>query len=320
MTSKGKIAIIGSGLIGRNWAIIFTSFGYNVQLFDSNKELLNKAPELIRNELHDMCSSQSARGNLTLEQRMALVSTAESLKDCLSQVIHVQECVFEDVALKQAIFKQVDELIDETNTHATLASSTSFCMPSVLFKDVSDKHIHQCLVAHPINPPAFVRLVELVLHPKTSPVIVAKTRAFFAEVGQKPVVLKKEVPGFALNVLQTAVLHQCYSLVKDGIVSAEDIDTVVTDGLGPRYAFIGPWMTAHLNAQGMAEYFEKYSEGLFQVAKSRPEIEKMQGPLADQISQELATLVPLDKLQEKRAWRDKCLKELDLVKAKIDNN
>lgn len=70
------------------------------------------------------------------------------------------------------------------------------------------------------------------------------------EVGQKPVVLSREIEGFALNRIQYAILNECWRLIADGILNVEDIDSVMSDGLGMRYAFLGPMETAHLNAEG----------------------------------------------------------------------
>ena len=93
-------------------------------------------------------------------------------------------------------------------------------------------------------------LVEIVPAPWTHPDIVTRTRALMEEIGQKPVTLKKEVPGFSLNRIQYAILDECYRQVANGVISVEDVDTVMSDGLGMRYAFMGPWETAHLNAKG----------------------------------------------------------------------
>lgn len=76
------------------------------------------------------------------------------------------------------------------------------------------------------------------------------TRAIQTRIGQKPVVLKKEVEGFALNRIQYAIINECWNLIEDGVLSAPDMDTVMSEGLGMRYAFLGPLETAHLNAEG----------------------------------------------------------------------
>lgn len=70
------------------------------------------------------------------------------------------------------------------------------------------------------------------------------------EVGQKPVVLSREIEGFALNRIQYAILNECWRLINDGVLDVKDIDSVMSDGLGMRYAFLGPMETTHLNAEG----------------------------------------------------------------------
>lgn len=285
-------------------------------MYDVNSDVLAKSLDILRNDLNELVATNSARTSLSVDDRMKLITTVSTLEECISDVIHIQECAFEDVPMKQGIFKQIDDLLDEANTSTIIASSTSFCMPSILFKDVT-KHIDQCLVAHPVNPPLLVRLVEIVCQSKTRPDIANKARELMSGVGQKPVVLHKEVGGFAVNVIQSAILHQAFSLINDGIISVEDIDTVMSEGLGARYAFIGPWMVAHLNATGMEEYFQKYSNGLYSITSERPVL-RMEGETAKKIIDSLNSQVPIDRLPEKRAWRDRCLKELDDVKSKLN--
>lgn len=292
--------------------MIFSSFGYRVQLYDVNAECLAQAPDLIARELKELCDKKLARGTLSLEERLALISTTESLEECLRDAIHVQECVFDNLPLKQELFKKVDSLVGDNNEVA-ICSSTSIHLPSLVFEGVV-KHKSQCLVAHPINPPLHVRLVELIPCPETREEILIRTRLTMDEVGQKPVVLHKEISGFALNRLQYAVFQEAFRLIHDGVMSPEDVDTVVSDGLGPRYAFMGPWMTAHLNATGMGEYLEKYAGGIYNVSKDCQPLLRIEGEAAQQIVDAMMIEVPLNKLAEKRAWRDKCLIELAKIK------
>lgn len=284
-----------------------------MQLYDVNADCLAKAPEIIRAELKKLCDQKLARGDLSLEDRMSLITTASSLKDCLKGATHIQECVFDNLSLKQELFKQIDDQLEASNVDVAICSSTSVHLPSLVFSQVV-KHKNQCLVAHPINPPLFVRLVELITLPNTREDILIKTRLFMDEVGQKPVVLNKEVSGFALNRLQYAVFQEAFRLVHDGIMTAEDVDTVVSDGLGPRYAFMGPWMTAHLNATGIIEYFEKYSEGIYNVSKDCQPLLRIAGEAAQQVEDAMMVEVPIDMLDKKRAWRDRCLIELARIK------
>ncbi|KAL3204416.1 hypothetical protein MRX96_011433 [Rhipicephalus microplus] len=172
------------------------------------------------------------------------------MAECLKGAIHVQECVFENVELKQKVFLEMDKLVDD---HTVLCSSTSCFPPSAFTKEM--KHRSQAIVGHPVNPPYYVPLVEIVPAPWTSP--------------------------------DYAILNECWRLIQDGVVDTADMDTVMSEGLGMRYAFLGPLETAHLNAEGMLEYADKYAKGI---------------------------KVPLKDLQKRRQWRDTKLAELSKLK------
>lgn len=92
--------------------------------------------------------------------------------------------------------------------------------------------------------------VELVPSPWTDSGIVSKTIAILKEIGQKPVVCKKEIYGFALSRMQQAIINECWRLIQDDVMSVEDVDAVMSEGLGMRYAFLGVFETCHLNADG----------------------------------------------------------------------
>lgn len=120
-------------------------------------------------------------------------------------------------------------------------------------------------------------LVEIVPAPWTNPEVVQKTRAIMDEIGQKPVTLSREIEGFALNRIQYAILNETWRLVEAGILNVKDIDSVMSDGLGMRYAFLGPLETAHLNAEGMENYFERYSKTIHAVSETMGPTPKWKG-------------------------------------------
>lgn len=225
----------------------------------------------------------------------------------------MKECVFEDIELKKKVFLELDAICSDS---VVLCSSTSCFLPSLIAEKL--KHRSQFIVGHPVNPPYFVPLVEIIPSPWTDAAILQRTKELLSKVGQKPVVLKKEVPGFIVNRVQYAILNECYRLIQDDVISVEDVDTVMSDGLGMRYAFMGPWETAHLNALGMKEYFEKYSQGIYDVSMTMGPVPKMEGKTADVITKELTTKIPIDKLNERRQWRDERLIALSSLKKKLD--
>ena len=311
--SKGKIAIVGSGLIGRSWSMLFAAAGYEVQLFDVIPENVTSALKLLETDLKQLEADGLLRGSLTADQQLQLISGADSLQSCLSGAIHCQECVFEDIELKKKVFRQLDDVADDT---VVLSSSTSCFLPSLFTAGL--KHGSQCIVSHPINPPYYVPLVELIPAPWTAPEVVTRTRALITEIGQKPVTLKKEVPGFSVNRIQYAILNEVAAQVKAGIISVEDVDQVMCSGLGMRYAFMGPYETAHLNAAGMKEYFEKYQQGMAHVLSDmEPNVFAAGGSFLQEISDYWHKEIPVEKLQERRKWRDDRLIALSQLKKRM---
>ena len=203
--------------------------------------------------------------------------------------------------------------IDQYATNQTiLASSTSCFLPSLFTESLNNRS--QAVVAHPINPPYFVPLVEIVPASWTSAQTLEKTKKIMNLIGQKPVVLKKEIQGFIVNRIQYAILDECYRLIADNIISVDDVDAVMSEGLGMRYAFLGPWETAHLNANGIGEYFEKYAKGIYEVSKTFGPTPRMKGPVAEHITKEMLKKIPLESLNRKRKWRDECLIAISQLK------
>src|SRR5262249_20259952 len=148
---------------------------------------------------------------------------------------------------------------------AILASSTSTIVASRFTEKLKGRS--RCLVAHPVNPPHLVPLVELVGAPWTSPKVIAKAKALYQAVGQVAIVVKKEVDGFILNRLQAVLLAEAFRLVEGGYVTPQDLDKTLKDGLGLRWSFMGPFETIELNAPGgIPDYCGRYGGPLSALA------------------------------------------------------
>ncbi|KAG8188113.1 hypothetical protein JTE90_029041 [Oedothorax gibbosus] len=308
MAGKGKIAIVGSGLIGRSWAMLFASAGYNVVIYDKDPKASEAALKVIEEQLKQLESSEMLRGSLSAAEQLKLITRTEDLETCVKDASHVQESVPENFELKKMIFQKLDDLASDT---MTLASSTSCIMPSSFSETL--KHRSQVVVAHPANPPYYVPIVEIVPSKWTSPDVVTHTIDLMKEIGQKPVVVKKEVYGFAINRMQYAIINECWRLVQDGVMSVEDIDAVMSEGLGMRYAFLGVFETCHLNADGIMDYCNRYANGIYNVSETFGPVPKMEGKTAEIVHEELCKKTPLQSLDARRKWRDErlaCLAKL----------
>lgn len=311
---EGYIVIIGSGLIGKSWAMVFASGGFQVRLYDIIKEQVTAALEDIRKQMDELTKSGMLRGSLNADQQISLISGSSDLETALEGAIFIQECVPENLELKLKIFSDLDAHVNNT---AIISSSTSCLSPSKMFNGL--RHVKNCIVAHPVNPPYYVPLVELVPHPQTDPITVEKTYHLMKKIGQSPVKLMKETDGFVLNRLQYAVISEAWRLVQDGVITPRDVDIVMSEGLGMRYAFLGPLETAHLNAEGFKSYCERYGEGIQRVLKTFGPVPNFSGDVAEKIDQALWDDQPdkSDQLKARREWRDACLSHLAKLKKEM---
>jgi len=315
MAGVGQVGIVGSGLIGKSWAMLFAAAGYEVLLYDLYEEQVHAALDNIKEQLNTLESKGLLRGKLTAVQQGQRIKAAASLKECVQNATFVQECVPENLDLKIKIFQELDALIGSD----TILSSSTSCIPSSKFAE-NLKHRSQVIVSHPVNPPYYVPLVELIPNPWTETWVTTRTKEIMTEIGQSPVVVNKELPGFALNRIQYVILNECWRLVNDGVMSASDVDKVMSDGLGHRYAFLGPLEVAHLNAEGMRSYCDRYGETIWNVSQTYgavPEWRRTDGAEATKVCDQLEEMTPLDSLEERRKWRDARLTALASLKHKM---
>jgi 3-hydroxyacyl-CoA dehydrogenase len=242
----------------------------------------------------------------------ARIVPASTIGATLQDSVYVQESVRETLEAKQAIFAEMDAL---AAPECILASSTSFIPASAFSAGLAGRA--RCLVAHPVNPPHVVPVVELCPAPWTSAAVVERARALHASVGQVPVVVRKELPGFILNRLQAALVCEAVRLYEDGYASSEDIDKTIRDGLGLRWSFMGPMETIDLNAPGgVVDYAQRYATTLVEMNRSQAPREWDPGALR-RLEAERRAMVPATELDARAAWRDRRLMALVAHKRKI---
>jgi 3-hydroxyacyl-CoA dehydrogenase len=247
-----NVAVVGAGLIGRAWSIVFARAGFDVALWDPYPQQVEAALAFIGERLPEL----EAAGLLNQPPPVVAsrVHPAGSLAAAVALAEHVQENGPEIVDAKRALFDELDKL---ARPDAVLASSTSGIPASAFTERLRGRT--RCLVAHPVNPPYLIPLVELCPAPWTDPAVVARTRALMSSAGQVPATVNKEMAGFALNRLQGALLAEAFRLIADDVISPADLDALVKHGLGLRWSFMGPLETIDLNAPGgLKDYCERY--------------------------------------------------------------
>lgn len=298
-----KVAIIGSGLIGRAWATVFARAGHPVKLYDAAPGAAGKALGLIHEGLQELKEFGLIAESPEVVARR--VTVAATLAEAVRDADYVQENTSEKLEVKREVYRQMDEA---SSPDCILASSTSTIQTSRFSEGLKGRH--RCIVAHPVNPPHIVPVVEISPAPWTSPDVVAKTRVLHEKIGQVPITVKKEIEGFILNRLQAALLLESWRLVKDDYVSVEDLDKCIKDGLGLRWSFMGPFETIDLNAPGgVPDYAGRYGPVLHGMMKD-VRTEPWDDALVAKVDSERRRMMPQDSHAEREAWRDRRLMAL----------
>lgn len=306
------VAIIGTGLIGQAWAIVFARGGCAVRLWDGDPAALKRALPLISRQVDEL---QKQRLLTDAAGIMTRIQPFDSLDEALDGAEYVQENLPEVLAIKKEIFGKLDKL---SSPNAVLASSTSSIPASAFTEDLPGRH--RCLVAHPVNPPYLIPAVELCGAPWTDKKSIDAARSIMAAVKQKPVVVNKELEGFVLNRLQGALLREAFRLVQGGYVSVEDLDVTVKDGLGLRWSFMGPFETIDLNApDGLEDYCRRYG-GMYQsISKEQTGTNAWDADLIAKVEKQRRDQIPKSELLNRRLWRDERLMALLRQKKESDS-
>jgi len=308
--SGTRVAIVGAGLIGRAWAIVFARAGHAVALTDSAPGAARSARDWVERTLGEMHGYGLI--DETPAQVLGRVRTTEALADALAGAHYVQENVRETLEAKKAIFAELDRI---AAPECILASSTSF-IPAAAFSEALAGR-SRCLVAHPVNPPHVVPVVELCPAPWTDAAVIERARALHESAGQVPVIVRREIAGFILNRLQAALVCEALRLYEDGVASAEDIDKTVRDGLGLRWSFMGPMETIDLNAPGgVADYAARYAATM--VEMNRAQTPRDWDPAAvKRLETERRAQLGAERLAARAAWRDRRLMALAAHKRRM---
>ncbi|MFE3032096.1 3-hydroxyacyl-CoA dehydrogenase NAD-binding domain-containing protein [Streptomyces canus] len=231
-------AVIGAGTIGLSWTALFAAYGLTVRVSDPRDDLA----EAVADALEQYAPHLTARG-LDVTGLAERVHLTADVTEAVRDADVVQENGPERVEFKKDLFAT---LAREAPAHALLLSSSS-AIPSTAFTgDLADEDAARVLIGHPFNPPHLLPLVEVVPGERTGEDAVQAASDFYTSVGRTPVVERKEIPGFVGNRLQNALSREAVYLVEQGVVTPEDLDKVMTNSLGLRWATVGPFLGSHL--------------------------------------------------------------------------
>jgi 3-hydroxyacyl-CoA dehydrogenase len=298
------VAVIGAGSIGMAWAIVFAEGGCRVRLQDVSQDRLAAAARDAEARLEEL----AAAGLLSEDPAVVLarISPATDAAEAVEGADYIQECVPERLDLKREVFATLDAVAPPD---AVIASSSSFIPISGIAGKLAGRG--RMLIAHPGNPPFLLRIVELVPAPFTDEAAVARVRQLLARCRMATVHVRREVEGFVFNRLQGALLREAYCLVRDGVVSAGEIDALVRDGLGLRWAVIGPFETVDLNTRGgIVAHAERMGPAYERMGAERGQRDPWTSDLVGRVAAERRAALPLEDWAGRVAWRDRMLMAL----------
>ncbi|WP_369252253.1 3-hydroxyacyl-CoA dehydrogenase NAD-binding domain-containing protein [Geodermatophilus amargosae] len=251
--SSSTVAVIGAGTIGLSWAALFAAHGHTVRVQDPRSGI---GPE-VESAVRHLTRLQPGTGEAA--DLLSRIEVVDDVEAAVSGADVVQENAPERLPLKQELFARIEAAVGE---RTLIASSTSALMPSDLAREMRTPE--RLVVGHPFNPPEVLPLVEVVPGERTAPWAVEAAVAFYRSVGKKPVVLHEEINGFVANRLQSTLFRECVWLVTQGVVSAAELDEIVTESIGPRWATAGPFESFHLGGGpgGMRHFLEHLGPGM----------------------------------------------------------
>ena len=247
--SVGRVAIVGTGVIGASWAAYYLARGIDVVATDPGPQ----AEAILRKYVDDAWPLLTQAGLSPGASRDRLTFTPD-MSRALADVDWVQENAPERPDFKIKLFAQMDVA---TPPNSVIASSSSGITMDVIQSGC--KRPERCVIGHPFNPPHVVPLVEVVGGAKTSEATIARAMAFYAAIGKKPVRLYKSLPGHVANRFQAALYKEVLYLVQQGVLSVADADVAVCYGPGIRWGVMGPSLQWHVGGgQGGIQHFMEH--------------------------------------------------------------
>ncbi|WTO33116.1 3-hydroxyacyl-CoA dehydrogenase NAD-binding domain-containing protein [Streptomyces achromogenes] len=228
--------VVGGGVIGASWAALFLARGLSVTVSDPQPGI----EEAVRGHIAQAAPALGALG-LDTSDLTARLAFVPDLADAVRAADLVQENGPERLEVKHRMWRVIEENAPAGALFATSTSGIPVTEIATALKDPG-----RLVVGHPFNPPHLVPLVEVVPGERTSPETTERARAFYQALRKRPQVLRKEVPGFVANRLQSAIFRECVHLVSEGVVTMRELDDIVTSSLGQRWAVAGPFRSFHL--------------------------------------------------------------------------
>jgi L-gulonate 3-dehydrogenase len=307
---RRAVAVVGAGPIGRSWVRTFTRAGYETRLWDPDPGRVEDAWAWLKADLKVARKRQGLRKAVARSQR-ELVARCDRLEEAVGDAAYVQECLPDRLEEKQAAFARMDQAAGE---RTILASSSASFDVAVITADLPGRA--RCLLAHPLRLPHAVPAVEICAGSETDPAVIRRTVRFHARIGQVPLMVKRFVPGLVADRLEAALLREAASLVARGAADLGTVEGAVQEGLGLRWAVLGPFGLAHTGAAGgLREALAARADALRALWADLATDVDLTPAFLERLAAAMETLSGGLDVEEHRQWRDDLIERIRRLKS-----
>ncbi len=254
MSIYKNVAVIGTGVIGTGWVIRCLAHGKKVDAYDINLKHKNNLIKEIKRTwpfVKKMFSKKKINFNN--------LSFHINLNEALKNAEFIFECAPENYNVKTKLMKKIG-LYSKRNS--IISSSSSGLLPSKIYSKC--KYPERGLIGHPFNPVYLLPGVEIVPGKKTKKLFLNKAKKFYETISMKPIMVKKELPGYLADRLQEALWREGLHIINENFATTKELDRAIEDGPGLRYSLMGTFLTFHLAGgnQGMKHMLRQFGPAL----------------------------------------------------------
>lgn len=240
---RDSVLIFGSGTMGCAISCCAALANNPVILYDKSDQVLEKAVSRVHENLNDLCN-YGLYSPEKIDEAKKLIRTSNDIEEACGKAKLVIEAVFENLEIKQEVFRLLDEMLP---AEIPILSNTS----GLRISDIAlkTKHPERTLTAHFWLPAHLIPLVEIVIGDKSDPKLAEEMKEILTSWGKAPVIVNRDLPGQLANRILQAVIREAVNIVEIGLASPEDVDTAIKMGMALRFPVWGP--LEHVDAVGM---------------------------------------------------------------------
>jgi len=227
-----QVMVLGAGTMGHGLALLAAKAGQPVFLVDTDPAALEKAQHLIRSQL-EWLQQEDELGSESPQQVLDRIQPLRDFREAAAACDLILEAVSEDEKVKAGLFQS---LAPRISSHCVVASNTSYLD---VFSIAPEDILPRLAIAHFYAPPYLIPLVEVVGGVKTAADVVPRLMTVLDRMGQRPVTMRRFIPGYIVNRLQRALGREIFYLLDNGYAGPEEIDEAVQASLGLRLPVLG---------------------------------------------------------------------------------